>query len=211
MIRSLSTPCTVFVGDRLLCAGPLIEVALAIKDAPEALGPAAILTFEDATGRPVDLDLRGTKEDIAARLAASCSGSVSSTDGQAADAPAEPSEPVATPRVKGRPKLGVIAREVTLLPRHWAWLSEQPGGASVTMRKLVEEARRSGAAKQHQAAAHEAAYRFMSALAGNYPGYEAAIRLLFADDRAGFEARIAAWPVDVAAYATRLAFDRPMP
>src|ERR1700739_3037247 len=42
----------------------------------------------------------------------------------------------------GRPKLGVVAREVTLLPRHWDWLATQPGGGSVALRKLVGEARR---------------------------------------------------------------------
>ncbi len=204
MNRSLSTPCTAFAGSRLVCAGPMSEVVLAVKDAQQAFGTATILTFDDATGRPVDFDLRGTKADIAARLAAECSGS-------AAPGEQQPPEPAAAPNARGRPRLGVVAREVTLLPRHWEWLSAQPGGASVTMRKLVEDARRSGAAKQHKAAAHEAAYRFMSALAGNYPGYEAAIRLLFADDRAGFEVRVAAWPVDVAAYAIRLAFERPMP
>lgn len=186
----LSTACTAFAGTRRLCAGTLNEVAAAVKDAVDSGDPGAILTFEDATGGVIDLDLRGTKDDVIARLA---------------PPPPLPAEPPG----RGRPKLGVEGREVTLLPRHWAWLSAQPGGASVTLRKLVESARRSAGAEQHAAAAREAAYRFMSALAGDYPGYEDAIRLMFAGDRAGFEQQIAAWPADVRAYAVRLAFDRP--
>lgn len=189
MSLSLSTA---FAGSRQLCAGTLNEVAAAVKDATDSDESVAVLTFDDATGRVIDLDLRGTKGDVIARLP-------------------HPDSLPAEPPGRGRPKLGVEGREVTLLPRHWAWLSAQPGGASVTLRRLVEEARRSGNTKQHTAAAREAAYRFMSALAGDYPGFEEAIRLLFAGDRAGFENRIAAWPGDVRAYAVRLAFDRPMP
>jgi hypothetical protein len=105
----------------------------------------------------------------------------------------------------GRPKLGVVAREVTLLPRHWDWLAQQSGGASVAIRKLVEEARRTGEDKDRVRQAREAAYRFMSAMAGNAPHYEAAIRALFADDAAGFEKLIAAWPADVRDHISTLA------
>jgi hypothetical protein len=112
---------------------------------------------------------------------------------------------VEAPRRPGRPKLGVVAREVTLLPRHWEWLNSQPGGASVALRKLVEEARRTNAGKDRVRRAQEAAYRFMSAMAGNEPGYEEALRALFAGKRAGFEERIAAWPADVRDHAKKLA------
>ena len=101
------------------------------------------------------------------------------------------------PRGPGRPKLGVVAREVTLLPRHWEWLAQQPGGASVAIRKLVEEARRTGEDRDRVRQAQEAAYRFMSAMAGNKPHYEDAIRALFAGEAARFEKLIAEWPADV--------------
>ena len=101
------------------------------------------------------------------------------------------------PRGPGRPKLGVVAREITLLPRHWEWLAQQPGGASVAIRRLVEQARRSGEDKDRMRQAREAAYRFMSAMAGNKPHYEDAIRALFAGDPARFEELIAGWPADV--------------
>src|SRR5450432_1642003 len=95
----------------------------------------------------------------------------------------------------GRPKLGVTPREVTLLPRHWDWLATQPGGASVALRKLVEEASRSPKARQR--ALRDAAYRFATVLVGNAPGYEEAIRALYAGQREEFAAHIEAWPVDV--------------
>ncbi|WP_341702129.1 DUF2239 family protein [Ferrovibrio sp.] len=173
-------PCTAFAGDRLLAAGPLADVVLAVK----AAGGDA-LVFEDATGRVIDLDLRGSDADILARLAP----------------PAEPA-----PRGRGRPKLGVVSREVTLLPRHWDWLAAQSGGASVALRKLVEQAMRSDGGKQTRRAAQEAAYRAMTALAGDQPGYEEAIRALFADDRTGFARSIEGWPHDVANFVTTLAF-----
>ncbi|OWJ66181.1 hypothetical protein BWR60_15625 [Inquilinus limosus] len=178
-----ATPCTAFEGQSLLRAGPLIELALAVK---AASGP--VLVFDDATGRVVDLDLRGSDAEIVARLA-----------------PAESGEP-AEPRGRGRPKLGVVGREVTLLPRHWEWLAAQPGGASVALRRLVDEARRAGGAAQRRRAAREAGYRVMSAMAGDLPGFEEASRALFAGDRARFEQETAAWPADLRAYVTRLAF-----
>jgi hypothetical protein len=102
--------------------------------------------------------------------------------------------------------LGVVAKEVTLLPRHWDWLNLQPGGASVALRKLVEEARRTSGHHDRVRAAQESAYRFMSAVAGNLSGFEEAARALFAYDRRRFSQMIAAWPDDVRDYAVRLAF-----
>lgn len=95
----------------------------------------------------------------------------------------------------GRPKLGVTPREVTLLPRHWDWLATQPGGASVALRKLVEEASRNPKAQLRQR--RDAAYRFATALVGNAPGYEEAIRALYAGHKDEFAAHIEAWPADV--------------
>ena len=173
---------TGFDGERRLLSGALIDVALALKAATAAGAEGPLLAFDDATGAVIDLDLRGSRSDIAARLAAG-----------------------AAPRGRGRPKLGVVAREVTLLPRHWEWLAEQPGGASAALRRLVEAARRTGADENRARLAQEAAYRFMAAMAGDLPGFEEATRALFAPDRARFERHVAAWPNDVRAYAARLA------
>lgn len=113
-------------------------------------------------------------------------------------------DPRAPVRGRGRPKLGVTAREVTLLPRHWDWLATQPGGASATLRRLVEAARREDAAAAR--AGRDAAYRVLTELAGDRPGYEEAMRALFRGDRAGFEAAAAGWPEDPLSVARRLGF-----
>jgi hypothetical protein len=186
-------PCTAFIGARVLSAGALIDVALAVKAAmQEASEP--ILVFADATGRVIDLDLRGGRADILARLPKGFTRH---------DGTVEPTESTER-RGRGRPKLGVTPREVTLLPRHWDWLAAQPGGASVTLRRLVEEARRSGATSERQRDAREIAYRFMSAMAGNRPGFEEATRALFAGDATKFGALVAQWPQAIAGYAMKL-------
>ncbi len=179
---------TAFEGQRRLASGPLAEIALAVK-AAERRAPEPVLIFSDATGRAIDLDLRGNNDDVLARLGAA---------GATEAAPAEP-------RGRGRPKLGVVAREVTLLPRHWEWLNAQPGGASVALRKLVDAARRNNGDADRSRAARDAAYHFMSALAGNFKNFEEASRALFADDRRKFTTLIAAWPADIRDHIVKLA------
>ena len=185
---------TAFDGQQRLVSGPLPEVALAVKRT-EQRASNGIAIFSDATGRAIDLDLRGSDDEIVARLQRT-------TDPAAPQETTTPSEP----RGRGRPKLGVVAREVTLLPRHWEWLSTQPGGASVALRKLVEAARRANGDKDRSRAARDAAYHFMSAMAGNLSNFEEASRALFADERRQFTALIAAWPDDVRDHIVRLTF-----
>jgi uncharacterized protein len=191
--------CTAFEGHRRIASGSLSEVALAVREVLARGEEAPVLIFDDITSRPVEFDLRGTPEEILARLASEAAGEPSEPTAEA--------EPDDTPRGRGRPKLGVVAREVTLLPRHWDWLNGQSGGASVALRKLVEAARLVGEDKDRKRAAQEAVYGFMTALAGNLPGYEEATRALYADDRARFEEILAAWPEDVRSYTLRLAND----
>ena len=184
-----STSCTAFDGPRFLARGALLDVALAVKAALARRPTASVLTFEDASGRVIDLDLRGTDAEVVSRLTRH------RPDGD--NTPA---------RGRGRPKLGVVAREVTLLPRHWEWLAAQPGGASQALRRLVDQARRADGGRSRLRTAQEAAYRFMSAMAGDLPGFEEASRALFAADRDRFAEHIAAWPDDVQAYARELAW-----
>jgi len=187
MSDAIANLATAFDGERRLAAGPLIDVAMAIKAALAAGAEGPLLAFDDATGQVIDFDLRGSRAEIAARLVV-----------QAGQTPP-------APQGRGRPSLGVVAREVTLLPRHWEWLAEQPSGASATLRRLVDEARRAGGPKQEIRASQDAASRFMTAMAGDLPGFEEAGRALFAKDRARFERHIAAWPEDVRVYAAKLA------
>ena len=187
---------TAFVGHRLLASGRLAEVAISIKKTTKPTGTEPILIFDDTSGKSLDIDLRGTDEEILARLPPSAPNPEAVT--------AEP--PASEPRGRGRPRLGVVAREVTLLPRHWDWLAGQPGGASVALRKLVDEARHTGGDRDRHRAARDAAYHFMSAIAGNFKGFEEASRALFADDRRRFGELVAAWPEDVRDHIVRLAF-----
>jgi uncharacterized protein len=194
--------CTAFAGTRLIARGAPLAVALAVKAEIEREGSengAAVLVFDDRDARPVEFDLRGAEEDIAARLAAQ----MRNEEGDGA--PVQDDAPEDAPRGRGRPKLGVVAREVTLLPRHWDWLGAQPGGASVVLRRLVDAARHASEARESVRAAQEAAHRFMTALAGNLPNYEDALRALYAGERARFEEANAAWPADVRDYSRELA------
>ena len=172
---SPETHLTAFAGDRRVASGTRAEVAAALH---AWHGDAPPLVFDDATGSVVDLD-------------------------RDAQLPAT-TPPAAAPRGVGRPRLGVVAREVTLLPRHWEWLSRQPGGASVSLRKLIDEARRVHADRDGVRASREAAYRFMSAIAGNLPNFEEATRALFAGRRNNFDALIAGWPQDLREHLAKL-------
>ncbi|MHB8837592.1 MAG: DUF2239 family protein [Gemmatimonadaceae bacterium] len=176
-----TTTYTAFLGDLRIAHGPLADVAVAVKNAESDPGAPPVLIFDDITGRQLDVDTRGTDDEIRARYSTAAE----------------------KPRGRGRPKLGVVPREVTLLPRHWDWLTRQPGGASAALRRLVDAARRENGAdsRANTRAVQEAAYAFMHAIAGNYPGYEEATRALFANDRVRFTEQIAHWPHDVRAHA----------
>ncbi|WP_419685873.1 DUF2239 family protein [Burkholderia theae] len=187
---------TAFDGHRRLVSGPLAAVALAVRQAAGDAMAGSILIFDDATGRSIDLDLRGTADEVRARFAP--------PPGDAAGAAGEPAG-AGEQRGRGRPKLGVVSREVTLLPRHWEWLGAQPGGASVALRKLVEDARRTHAAADRHRDAQTRAYHFMSAMAGDLPGFEEAARALYANDPARLAELIAGWPDDVRDHALALA------
>ncbi len=202
------TLCIAFQSGRCLASGRLADVALAAKAALDASAhdpsAAPVLLFDHASAEVIELDWRGSSADLLARLQALAP--VPAEVIAAAASHADEAAP-ASVRGPGRPKLGVVAREVTLLPRHWEWLASQPGGASVALRKLVEVARRSSEVKDRVRQASAVAYRFMSTIAGHEAGFEEASRALFAGDQAGFEALIAAWPVDVQNHLKALAAD----
>lgn len=185
-----NTQCTAFQGWKRIASGLLSDVAQKAKSVIDQGDALAVTIFDDETSRPIEIDFRGTFDDVRARIPA-----------KSDTLEIEP-KPARGP---GRPKLGVVAREVTLLPRHWDWLNAQPGGASVALRKLVEEARRQNEGRDRIRQAQDAANRFMMTVAGDLPGFEEASRALFASDRTRFEAHIEGWPVDVRDYAGKLA------
>lgn len=169
-----------FAGDRLIAAGDLLSMLLQAKAELDRGGTKDILVFDDQTGRQVDFDFRGSAEEVVERAL-----------------PPRQTGP-------GRPRLGVVSREVSLLPRHWEWLEEQPNGISAALRRLVDEARKREPAASRARRAREATDRFMAAMAGNQPGYEEASRALYAGDEARFCELVRDWPSDVRDHAEKL-------
>lgn len=182
---------TAFDGAKLVASGDLPTLLQGARSHLDDHPQSLLLIFEDSTGRQVDYDFRGTVEDVLRRYA-----------------PAEAAEKLVDEPAKaptkgpGRPKLGVVSREVTLLPRHWEWLAEQPSGASATLRRLVDEARQNEDAAVRS---KRAAGRVMTALAGDRPNFEEAYRALDTGDRHRFGSLIEGWPQDVRGYLLELA------
>jgi uncharacterized protein len=171
-----------FVGARLLAWGGLALVLRAAKDQIDRGKGEGLLLFEDRNGKQIDFDFRGTADEVVERAM-----------------------PSPAPAGRGRPKLGVLSREVSLLPRHWEWLEEQPHGISAALRRLVDEARKREPGEQSARLARTAAHAFMTSMAGDRPGFEEALRALYAKDRKRFEQKIARWPGDIRRHVERLA------
>ncbi len=165
----------VLSNSKAIAEGTLLDVARALWKLAQSDPTQMPLTFDRKTGAVVDLNISGSMHDVETRYAP---------------------QPEAEAK-RGRPKLGVVAREITLLPRHWEWLAKQPGGASVTLRKLVEAARKNSSPEDDTRQRVNAAYKFMSAIGGDLPSFEEASRALFAGDFAKFGTCIAAWPSDI--------------
>lgn len=183
---SLPSRLVAFSDGQKLADGGIPSVAASLRRHLDDDPKASILVFDAETSRPFELDLQGDANAVTRRYA-----SLEALP----DAPKRP----------GRPKLGVVGREVTLLPRHWEWLAAQPGGASVTLRKLVEQARRDGSGGDARRRAQDATYRFMLGVAGDREGYEEALRALYAGRRDDFMRLVGAWPADVRDHVVQLA------
>jgi len=170
---------TAFAGERLIASGPLAAVLPAARTVSET----PLMIFADDNGDQIEPDWRLADADIIARLS-----------------------PEAAPADKrvGRPKLGVVAREVTLLPRHWHWLSSQPGGASAALRKLVDQARRDSVGADRVRRSQRAVDRFIYRMGGDLPQFEEAYRALYAQDFVTLDRLIATWPTDIRDHLRRL-------
>ena len=193
---------TAFSHGRRVAHGRYDDIARALAAAVAAAQadmPAPWLVFDDATGAPIDTP---PLPQDAARLKAARAGRAAISPAQAL---AKADECSPAPRAAGRPRLGVVAREVTLLPRHWEWLSVQPGGASAALRRLIDKARKDNKSADSRRAAGERSYNFMSAIAGDQPQFEDAARALFAGDAVRFAGHVADWPPDVREYLMQLA------
>lgn len=172
-------PYSAFLGARLVAEGELLDVLPYLKKRFDEGKPELVQVFEESTGKEVDFDLRGTLLEVITR---------------------EATPPARTP---GRPKLGIVSREVSLLPRHWEWLERQPNGISATLRRLIETASKTNQGAERARDIRAALSRFVTAMGGDRPGYEEATRALFAGDQKLFEQHIKSWPKDIRAYAVR--------
>ena len=176
-----------FEGPSRLAQGDPATVVRAVHSHVATQAQALPLVFDAMSANRIELDWRAPLAQLLGALPAPMPTKEPSTEGDTPD----------TPRGPGRPKLGVTAREVTLLPRHWDWLSTQSGGASVALRRLVQNAMRENRAADQARQRSEAAYRFMSVMASSLPGFEEASRALFAGDLQRLQALVAGWPADL--------------
>lgn len=181
--------CTVFKAGAAVAAGPVRDVVATLHARREAHGDEGLLVFDDRTGGAVDFDLRGSAADAQAVLP---------------HHPLWPATPPPEKRGRGRPRLGVVSREVSLLPRHWSWIKAQRGSASAVLRRLIEREMKADAPADEVRARAERAHAFLWTMAGDLPGFEAASRALYAGALDTYAALAAAWPDDVRAYADRL-------
>jgi hypothetical protein len=172
---------TAFAGTKRIARGEIQATLRRCKLQLDSGDSSTLLIFEDSSGRQLDFDLRGSIDEILARLATHPHF-------------AKPQQGKPGP---GRPRLGVISREVTLLPRHWEYLERQPKGISATLRALVDEAAQKSPAPGPSRKALEAADTFMWAMAGNLPHCEEASRALYAGDEKQLSKSIRAWPKDL--------------
>ncbi len=180
---------TAFEGESVIATGRLEEVAIKIKRRKKPKPSATVLIFSDSTGKQMDLDVSGSEEELFERLRVFVAAEI---PGSSSSAP-------------GRPKLGVVAREISLLPRHWEWLATQSGGASAAIRRLVEEARKKPSEKELLRESQERTHKFMTAIAGDFPNYEEALRALYSKDKKGFQSLVRDWPKGIRDYSKKLA------
>ncbi|MBN21814.1 MAG: hypothetical protein CL678_11090 [Bdellovibrionaceae bacterium] len=171
----------------LLVQGELDDVVIHIKKHLGKSENSSILIFSDSTGATIDFNFQGTKQDVLKRL----------------DMFRSPKQK-SIPSGPGRPRLGVISREISLLPRHWEWLATQSGGASATLRRLVEEAQKKSSQQVSTKQIQERVYKVMSVLAGDLQGYEEALRALYKKDRKTFFSQIEIWPKDIKKYLKKI-------
>lgn len=220
MYTQIAERCIAFDGSRCIARGEIRDVVREVKAFADENPNPSILVFDEETARIVEVDFRGSAEQVLSRVERQLTAGETSPPtpdmqkahtmnfGITKKATQEaPEDMQKAQRGPGRPKLGVVSREVTLLPRHWEWLASQPGSASVTLRKLVDEARKRNGEKDRIRRAQEITYRFMNAMAGDFPGFEEALRALYAADRERFASMTAPWPEDVRDFTMRLAAD----
>lgn len=202
----LSKPCSAFCGEHLLSSGPLIEVALAAHHASGTEDAKPVAIFDDTTGDPIDLDLRAPKAAIIAQLYEQSIATPAPDAKRGKPQVCDKADGGPPSRRRGRPKLGVVSREITLLPRHWEWLASQPGGASLMLRRLVDAACQVSGETRPAGMVRERVYRFISTVGTNRSNFNETVSALLSGNLERFTYELSFWPADVSSYALRLAF-----
>ncbi|MBX3041139.1 MAG: DUF2239 family protein [Bdellovibrionaceae bacterium] len=181
---------TAFATDKKIADGEILDVAIKVKKFMNRKeGKTTVLIFDDQTGDQIEVDFRGDVDSVKERLESLLASQLGKKPGP------------------GRPRLGVVAKEITLLPEHWEWLGIQPGGASVTLRRLIEEAKKKNVSRDQIRQAQDRTYKFMTVMAGDLPDYEEALRALYAGDAKSFQTRLSSWPKDIQEHTRKLALE----
>lgn len=170
---SIANRYTAFRGDTRIITDSLFNVALALQKQSEM----NVLVFNDQTGQQIDLDLSGSEDDLKQRYTE-----------------------VEYVKKVGRPKLGVISREITLQQKHWNWLDQQSSSASAVIRKLIDKELNDPSSESNIMLAKQAIDHFMLAMLGNMPNYEEATRALYQGNKSHFLALIHNYPKDLKVY-----------
>jgi|TARA_B110000879_G_scaffold21779_1_gene27840 hypothetical protein len=162
-----------FAGEKLIAEGLTVEVKGKIQNLVDRQN---VLVFDQDNGRQISLIF---DQESASELSSSSEGR-----------PALKNKP-------GRPKLGVVGREITLLPRHWEWLDGQRGGASATLRRLIDQCRAENMGQDMIRLAQDSTNRFIYAIAGNLSNFEEAVRALYGNNPDRFAECMRLWPADI--------------
>ncbi len=186
MESNINCNCTVFSGTKIIATGQLKEIISKVKDYLKRNNIEPLLIFDDMTSEQLEINFSESNEAILKSFKK------------------DRNEITKKSSNVGRPKLGVVSREISLLPRHWEWLSKQPKGASATLRILVEEAKKQNQPQEQIRPAQDATYTFMNSIAGNLPNYEEALRALYSRDKKNFQKQISSWPKDIVIHIKKL-------
>ncbi len=164
-----------FIGDRHLFTGDLKGMLSQTHAYISRHGEEGLLIFDNFSGRQIDYNFRVSLEELLGK-----------------ELPPTPK------KGPGRPRLGVVCGEISLLPRHWDWLQRQRQSASATIRRLIEAAMKEASPEEKTREAIDAAGKFLWTMAGNLSDFEEASRALYAQKWHILDAITAAWPEDIA-------------
>jgi len=181
-----------FVGWELVARGTLDEVVAACRLASAQRPNQRTAFFDDVSGHAVEAPVAPTATRSPSEGVSPIVRSAPAAEREASDATGPQRK-----RGPGRPRLGVVSREVSLLPRHWEWLSAQRGGTSATLRRVIDAARKADGGTTERRRTIDAAHRFLWDIAGDLPCFEELTRALYAEQFQRVADLSCSWPTGV--------------